>query len=361
MGIEGYNNINEIHRYYNSVVDDTYSLYDKMNALWTYTNTYGGCSFDTLDKYKENGSLDKIIDMYCSEELLNKLLDFLNILFNPSFDTFPYLRKLTLHESELVEIYRRFGYPLALYINNKEAYYQFPLYIRGLIDKYVIRYNKDQKEISFEELEKRLNKYMDLVYDYNSDNIFRITPMFRYPGNIKDYDKYEDKIINHTLSRDNIDEYSILAEQYAYEMEKNIISNYSEYNTDTIVKWISKDYGDGYGYDVLSYDPILKRQKVIEVKSSKFNNYELTKNEFKELQKMKDMENCDYYVYEYDFSIDNYVIYRILKYDPVKDKLIDTNTDIRYSLSPYFSYKDSNIIPKVYISIEPEGKVIKKV
>ena len=359
-----YNDIRQIHEYYNNTVDNTYTLLDTMKLLRDFTNDHGGTSFVKYNEYKKSGELDKIINMYFAFGLQNATLDFLNILYNTYYDEHPYLRKVLLHESEFTNIYIQCSYPIAAYVNdaseisddNKNnnpaelTHYQFPIYVYKLIEKFDIRYKNGDK-IDYTDIYNRLYKYMDFKHIYNlKEDRDEIKPEVRFPNNVDDkYEKYKTKIDTHTLSITDPEQYPILAEQLAYEMEIDYLKQYSEYNTNELVRWISKNSGDGFGFDVLSYDPIRQREKVIEVKSSITDSYELSENEYRKALDMHNVENTDFYVYEYDFKDKSNLKLRALRYIPEEDFFIDISNYQVYTLFNYSREEDGKVKQKVAI------------
>jgi len=328
--------------------------YQKLEIIQEEINNQFGFSYNTLNNLKENGYLDKILELYDIPYCLkNELISFFNMLDNPDLNNFPYLRKILLHESDFVKIFRDFGYIISLYLNNQNCYRVFPLFLKEMIDKFEIDYYKDLP------IEDILNKRMDLKYSYNRNeerNLVEISPKSR---NIyTDYSKYEEKIRMNTLNIYDLTEFFIWAENYSYILEYNELKKYPEYNTDCIVRWISKYHGDGYGFDILSYDPILKKQKLIEVKSGKSDLIELSRNELKILYEAVE-NNCDYYIYRYYFNVktQNLEFYK-LKYDAVQEKFIDINNPNNvFYISPYFYFEDDK--QKIGIAIETEKEFYK--
>lgn len=328
--------------------------YQKLEMIEEEINKQLGFSYSTLDKLKESNILDKMLELYdIPNYLKNELLTFLNILDNPILNNFPYLRKILLHESSLITIFRRFGYIISLYLNNVDCYRVFPLFIKEMINKFEI---ENYKNLPIEEI---LNKKMDLDYSYNPNAKRNLIEVSLKPLNwYTNYSEYEEKMKTNTLNLNDQTEFFIWSEYYTYISEYNELKQYSEYNTDCVVRWVSRDHGDGYGFDILSYDPVLKKQKLIEVKSGKSEWIELTRNELKKLYEV-DYNNCDYYIYRYYYNqeMNKIELYK-LKYDSLQEKFIDINDPNNvYYISPYFYFEDS--IQKVGIAIEPEKEFIK--
>lgn len=329
--------------------------YNTLEYIWDNINRQIGCSFDTLNELNNEGKIEKIFNDFKIDELLKKELnDFINLLYTKIYNDFPYLRKLILNESSFIQIFNRFSYIIGLYCGNKDVYRKLPLYLKTLLEKLDVYYYKD---LSLEEIDKTLRDRMSLMYRYDPNSDRNLIELNYKPKNFyTDYNLYQDKITNNKLNILNQTEFFIWSEKNTFENEYNELSKYPEYTTGVVVRWVSKEHGDGYGYDVLSYDPILRRQKLIEVKSGRSKNINLTFTEFKEINEAV-KNNCDYYVYKYYLDEKNSLFLNKLKYDVINDVFIDTSTNEVYHLSPYF--EEQNMY-KIKVALEEE-KVYKKI
>lgn len=326
--------------------------YETLNIIEAEINKKIGFSYNILDKLKEQNLLDQLIELSNVPNYLKDELNiFLDILTTDIYNDFPYIRKILLHESNFVEIFNRFGYIISLYLNDTNCYRVFPLFIKELINK--LEMDK-YKNIPIEEI---INTRMDLDYGYNP-NLKRdlIEVVYKTKNYYTDYSKYENKIRDNSLNIHDQIEFFIYSEKQAYMLEYNELKNFPEYNLDCIVRWVSKDHGDGYGFDVLSYDPILKKQKLIEVKSGKNTYFELTSNEFKVAQEAM-QNNCDYYIYRYYYDIaQNIMNFFKLKYN--ENNFIDVqNPNNIFDINPCnYTY---NNIQKMSVAIVPKEKTKK--
>lgn len=323
--------------------------YETLNIIEAEINKKIGFSYNILDKLKEQNLLDQLIELSNVPNYLKDELNiFLDILTTDIYNDFPYIRKILLHESNFVEIYIKFGYIISLYVNNKNCYRVFPLFIKELINKFEM---DKYKNLPIEEI---INTRMDLNYNYDP-NLKRnlIEVVYKAKNCYTDYSKYENKIKDNSLNIHDQTEFFIYSENQTYMLEYNELKNFPEYNLDCIVRWVSKDHGDGYGFDVLSYDPILKRQKLIEVKSGKNTYFELTINEFKVAQEAM-QNNCDYYIYRYYYDIaQNIMNFFKLKYN--ENNFIDVqNPNNIFDINPY-NYVQNNI-QKMSVAIVSKEK-----
>lgn len=338
--------------------------YEELMEIFDLINkSKKGYSYSVLDQYKEDGILDNLMQRYNIENLFEKeVVWFLKILINEDINKFPFNRKLYLYESEYLKLFKTFGYELSLFLNNKDAYRHLTKFVKACIDKYNIETFKGLSEYQIELL---LNKHIDMSKCYNPNlgkEIVEVVP--RIPNNYTNYAVYEEKIKNNTLKFNDKTDFFVWSEYTTYISEYNELTKHYQ-NVSEYVKWVSRYNGDGYGFDILSYDPISMHEKLIEVKSSHYNYFEITLNEYKTLYKTKDLEYCDYYIYFYCI-IDNILKVSKLKYDKQNNVFVDINNNdiynIELDMTPNKDYPNSynNKITAVLVKQEPLNKVLTK-
>ena len=320
---------------------------DLLKAIFDYINKTTGTRFDTFDELKANGTLDALLDANKVDEIMKyELTNFLNILYTPNLDSTPYLRKILLHETNYVRIFSMFGYMTSLYINRKDGYRYFPIYLKASIDKYQI---PNFTQISYEELLYKINKYMDVFqgYDCNREReLFCVA--IRDRNRYTNYDNYKEKIETNTLNYKDQTEFFILGEMDTYNQELNNLRG-KVVNPEYIVRWVSKDHGDGYGFDVLSYDFDNNREKIMEVKTGTTHYYTLTPNEYRVARDINKAGNTDYYVVIYFRDVEHNIIYRnTLKYDVLQESFIDTITNDEFVVGEYDIHDLKADIPLVF-------------
>ena len=311
------------------------------NVLETITDEINkmpyGLSFDNLDDMYITGKIDKIFkDNNVDYLFKNEVIKFLGILYSSSMTKQPSMSKIKLHESELVTVFNRFGYILSLYIGSKDAYDVLPLFLYQCIKKFDLN---GYKNITIESLFEKLAKCMDIDAAYNlNTKRYLVRVVNHIAEGYTNYSSYDEKIELKQLNKDDKTEFFVGSESWTYrdeclELEKMGINPYN------YVKWVARENGDGYGYDVLSYDPINEKEKLIEVKSGTNYGVDLTKQEFRTMHNIKKSSNADYYIYKYinvgdDIDIEKY------KYDPNTETLINLKNGCTYYTSPYFYYED---------------------
>ena len=289
-------------------------------------NGYYGFNYVRLDGMKENGSLDKLYEEKQIDELFKKeLIEFLSILYDKSYDRYPYHKKILLETSNLVGILKidHCNYMLSHLINDTDAYRVIPKMIKGFITRYQIQ---EYINLSEEEIKNKLKDNMDIYdgKDSRGNHVieFDIKPVQYYTN----YDKYLESLNPNSVDVNDQTKFFIWSESKVYEEEKSIIRGNNKYDENKAVLWVAKDYGDGYGYDVLSYDYRTDREKVIEVKSGLTKTISITEDELKEVEKCSMKENSDYYIYKYYHDVETNTIKRIrLKLD--KENYVFINID----------------------------------
>ena len=246
--------------------------------------------YSEFEELKETGVLDKImVHNDIPNELKKDVEEFFGILDSDYYKNKPALKKEKLYQTNLIKIYRKYDYQLDLYFNMSEAYRIFPKFILGMAKIYdVPKYST----MNFNEILFLLNKNIDLVkkHDYNWDRDFiEIMPR------LVDY-KYRDYDFTKTKPDFNDKKnFSVFAEVDTYNEECDRLKDVPG----SIVNHTAATLGDGFGYDVYSYDPNSDREKLIEVKSGKYSRVELSLKEFETLYRTKEQPKTDYYIYRY--------------------------------------------------------------
>ena len=314
------------------------NCYDLLGNISNQINTdYNyGLSHDNLDYLASINKIDQLIESnFIDVAFREELLSFLYLLNTDAYNGNEGLRKILLHESNFVKILQNgnYDYILSLYLKNKEAYRVFPLFVRACMEKYNL-YDND--------IDKKLYEKLDIsrCYDPNSKrNLAEVLPK----STRTDYNSYDAKLRTCNLKVDNITDFFVWSEYTAYLEEYNFLSNYKEYNVNALVRWVSRYHGDGYGYDVLSYDPYNRKEKQIEVKSTRTNYLILTKTELETLYKTQDYNNTDYYIYKYyyDYRTDKINPSRLI-FDKERELFFDiANPSDIYRISPRFFYENN--------------------
>lgn len=300
----------------------------------TINQTNLGFSYDLVDKLKEEGFIDNIMD-FCDIKILleREFKDFIELLFETSYDKYPEHKKLLLEKKDFVEVYNNINcnYLLCSYFENMESYKVLPSFIRVLL----VEYNMDKyTHLTPTEIYSILLDKIDVMESIDSKRGYMTTRINNEKPkyNKEKYDKYIPLVENKTIPDVyNSDEFFVWSEARVFKNESNFLRNYPE-----AVKWIAKDYGDGYGYDVLSYDHLNDREMLIEVKSGSSKNLILSKTEYLRAYHSSYDNRCDYYIYHYWYdALNTKIVPIILKFDKEKKIFINIhNPEDEYYISP---------------------------
>ena len=333
------------------------NCYSELLSIVEYINSTHEYSYDYLEELKANKTLDKMFDSHNIEVLLKKeLYDFLYLLDNTNFIYHEYLRKIYIHESEFIKIYIEFGYLLSLFLNNSKYYRVFPLFFKECVDHYNIS-NYSNK--SLKEIEDLLYKYVDLKISYSYKYEKELVDVVnKTPELYTKYSKYDYKLNNKQILINCLDkdEFFVYSEFECYSRELDGLSRFNLSCPKDYVRWVSRYDGDGYGYDVLSYDIIKNREKVIEVKSGISERIDLTRVEYKTMLDTIKRPYSDYYIYKYYYNTETkYITLSMLKYDKNNHVFIDIITKEVYKLIPYFDF-DENNTQRVKVDVVKEDK-----
>lgn len=142
----------------------------------------------------------------------------------------------------------------------------------------------------------------------NTYNNYKTNKSRLYPSD----DKIRSNVANMKLfNQDNIDNY---AELVVFEEQKKLIREKDE-KLESQVILVSRDYGNGFGYDILSINPDNRREVLIKVEGTAKedqNNFSLTKSELEFINNLYiQNKDADYYIYRVCMQKDN--ITNILK------------------------------------------------
>ena len=324
-------------------------------------NMYSG-SYEKIDYYTDLYGLSDLFDKYQVYNFLRKTVeDFLSFYLVDNTSKGFYKKQLEQNSSPLFPIYQHFEYLICNYIGKREIYGSFPAFLKGLVEFFELTnikldtegYYKMLKESDYNKFEEKYRK------DY--ERLF-ILPRPRNPQN--DYNRYNMAIIGENINFTDSEIRWRWAEKDVYSMErKNLFqNNISDYDKKVI--WVSRYHGDGFGYDILSYDSETDKEKLIEVKTTQGRGFELSSEELRRMYNVINNDYCDYYIYGYFFKGQEHKLVK-LKLDKETVSFIDIENNDRYYISPSTSYsKDEykeiyNGEIKIYLEKEDEYTELK--
>lgn len=215
---------------------------------------------------------------------------------------------------------------LTRFIGDERAYRNLPLLLYLLIQKLDI---KKYKYVSIEDITSVVYRTFDISTENHID--WGIVSEIKHKCHLNDYSKFDSTYDPKSVNVNNIEEFAVWAEHKVYDNEFSLLK---KYNYEEYAKWVSREYGDGYGFDILSIDLDKNKECLIEVKSGKNEKFSLTQNEVNVMRNCQ-FKNADYYVYKWTYNyLNNYITPSIYKYDPEIDLLVDPNNNY-YSLLEY--------------------------
>ena len=305
--------------------------YDNIEKSMDYINSLYGRSFEKMDSLKKENKLNKLLEYFRIDKSFKSIFtDFIKILNSPLLENYPEYKKIKLYENDLFDCFIHYGYELSLYFDNKEAYRNFPLFFHTVCKKYNI---DKYSNMSLKEIDLELNKYIDMEHGINpNSHKYDVMVVLK---SIMNKDKYNMYYNNRSL----LDEQDIMfigSEEYTRDYEDFFL----KFNNNKSI-WVSKEYGDGYGYDILSYEMSNDKEKLIEVKSGQTMDFTLTKNEYKKMLEVSESEKDNYYIYKYTNINKDIPDMYIYKYDKENDVLVDEDNNIVLTLTPN-QYYDQN-------------------
>jgi|GEM_PF-2903332 len=279
-------------------------------------------SYNDLKVMKENGKLDSLLDSLNLQEILKSdFTYFLDIIFDEGkfyYQKLIFLEKLCYNEIYDINNGIFILKLISLYCNCEEAYINFPAMLKAIITKCDI---KKYEHLTGEDINNQVHKCM-AVSDEMKDGKKICKPIKRSSGQFTNYNNYDYEYDEDTIAN-NPTLFFVKSEQWAYEKENSPNK-----------RWVSRYDGDGYGFDILSYDYELDREKVIEVKSGVDDCLWFTNNELKVMRESEG-KNVTYCVYKWfsELKFDpNFSIMKrkisgpiILTYNSELDLLVDEN------------------------------------
>lgn len=265
-------------------------------------NGYKKISYDLLNKMSEN-------DMYVFDKLFlnNNYADFLHDSIKELLDT---LYKDYPHTYKKVQLYDKLEYELSDSISSyilslyatggNKAYEDFTDLFIALIRKLRIH---EYKYIPEQVMKQRLYDCFDIINKNNRVYIEKKELM-----NESNYEAFfSGDYTRATLPKDRIKLF-VEAEKEAYDELLNF-PNSSE------ILWLSRDYADGYGCDLLKYDREKNQEMLVEVKGCNTGMFYLTDREYNTILNTVRFNNSYYYIYQYfvNFTTDFSPKYKYIK------------------------------------------------
>ena len=322
--------------------------FDMLDKICDKFNEEGNSSHSYIDKLNENNELDSIFDDKLVNQLKYDITNYLDLLFCKC--NYHYSKKMKMEKLTYGSLNWIAYYMLAVYAGNEYAYRNVPSMLYLLIDKLDIT---KYKNISYDELFNTVLDTLDIKdwCDPNR-NQYECEIIHKSPSDI--YDKYDEVYDFDRTHATRREEFYIWAEHRTFDIEYDELKKYNKENN---VIWVSRYYGDGYGFDVLSIDLSTNKEKLIEVKSGKSNSFSLTENEYNVMCNCH-LKNADYYIYKYTSDLENHTITTtIYKYDYELDLLVDQDNNY-YSLVEYPDYDERGQLIYKYTIAKGKQKTI---
>ena len=127
------------------------------------------------------------------------------------------------------------------------------------------------------------------------------------------------------------------SEMLVYVEEKKNLINHGRGDLAEKVTWVARIVGDGFGYDILSFDPETGKEKLIEVKGTLYkmhsNEFNLSKDESEFGTNISFDDKSEYWVYR--VYIDQNLNYSIKKFKCIQGIWYDEYNN-QYYIRPYF-------------------------
>lgn len=317
--------------------------FENISNYMSYLNANGGRSYQRIRDLKFNGTL--IYDFNVkniSKDFRTILLEFIEMLNNPVLNKYPFSRKIQLFNfNDFINCFCCYGYEFGVYFNNNilikpennKSFFTFPLFFKEACKRYNI---EPYSSMETYEIRDILKKYIDINGRMNpnsradrNNSEYEETVNTYYTYDYKKYDDYID-VLGRKIDYYNSGE-DISKKYMSVDAEYRVFNGWYESSKTKKTYWVSKQFGDGYGYDILDLDEEKEVESLIEVKSSFYNDYfDLTPNEYKTMLETTKHDNSEYLVYKYLYHKQPYIAPKncyIYKFDKEKQLLVDVHDD----------------------------------
>ncbi len=324
-------------------------LFNELSRFESLLKSEGFVSHSDLKELYDQGILCNMMD---SNGVVNELKRDLIIFLDDLFSDYPYYyHKKIMMERFTNTINWNSYYILALYSGNELAYRNLPLILKLLIEKLDIT---KYKYYSIEDITARVYKTFDIRagYDYNRNQY--LCEIIHKIYSFK-YFKYDQVYDYHKPDCSTVEGFSVWAEHREYDNEMvRYMNKYSKYEP----LWVARSDGDGYGFDILSFDNKSNKERLIEVKSGRRKTFSLTENELK-VMRNSHIKNSDYYIHKYYLNeANNMIEYNKYKYIPEYDAICDLNGNY-YDINMYKTYDDYNNLVNSYEVVPSQSNKVK--
>ena len=302
---------------------------------------------------------EKLIEMMINDGIVDQLrIDFQNLFEILIYDeTTPFYHKKAIICNMLRGFNKYPAYILSAFCGNTALYDMTPCLFDELAKKLQL---EDFKNFDWKVYYICLNEFFSLYKKVDIEEL-KHSKLF-IPKPLNDYkpELLGDELVREDLTNRN--RIFMWAEKQAYEHEKKLLSSTS-YADDVL--WLSKDYGDGYGFDVLSYDLETGKEKLIEVKSGEKSSFILTPNEYKQMV-LSMKKDAIYEIQHFTPVANGYPIMfdKVYQCIPYKDVDLNDYGPIYYSLSNAMNkdqYRLYSFKPRDVVCLPKHYPILKRV
>ena len=303
----------------------------------------------------EKCNLKKYMDEIGAMDLLKEeLTNFFDFYDKDYMKENFYLKQLDVRDCPFMKVLEKFYYILACYLGDTTLYRDFPRFMKALVDNYK---SPGYEKITYNDYYYGLLRYNHIKYSEGYDSKYErvlIDYNLPYPNNT--YESFEEEMRKDIPNYDKDGVFWRWAERDTFLKEKEYINSKVIYNTNKIVRWVSRFNGDGYGYDILSYDPDTNREKLIEVKTTQGKNIYISNDEVRKAYETSKSDKCDYYVYVYFSKVNDKPKVVKLKFDKEKYYFvnIDNPEDIYIISGTLTNTDDYNSKVQLYLETKEE-------
>lgn len=332
----------------------------KINILLGPSKRYNR-TVDKIKYKKQKGILNSNFNKIIKEDFKEILLGFIDILEEPTLINTPNYRKILAYtENDYLKLFSSYGYELGSWLTkdskltpeNNRSFFNFPLFFKESCRKCNIpRY----ANMDLDKLDYMLSNFIDLKHTKSLE-----------PRKDRDVIEDEVRVLMHVKSPEK--------NEYNTEAEYSSAGKLARMNRDSKILFVTKDYGSGYGFDLLgTIDGI---ENLVTVKACDDNeSFLLSKKEYDEMVKASKLPHTRYYIHKYLYDKNKANLFRhecllftSYVYDPDNEVLMDISDEENICNIERKEFITKNGVKKVRYVCTPvkfkytkENKTLKKV
>lgn len=296
-----------------------------------------------IDVYNTKKQVDILFNQYdIATSFFSEIERVLDLIYGKEYPDLPHYRKLLVNESPIIDLCldEDFKKLFSIYMQAPDVYYDFNRFIFQCKEWLI---NFDYMDINHIQLLDKIEKFFNIGCNGDQRVILRKNVHVQKEKRKYTFDDY----FNNNIPNENAFLFSEFDTYYNEQIK--LLNDNPEWAE--LCEFVSEYFGDGYGYDVYTYDPYAKREKLIEVKYTRTGTIRFTRNEYLTAKTPIDGIQHDYYVYCYFHDENDQFYIYVFKYNSEKDLFINIKDSSSYFFVDRYGFRNGEQIITI---LEPE-------